>query len=162
MKQRLIHLITEIALFVAVGWITLHYLFGLVQIPDNAMYPKLMAGDLVVYSRLEKSYKTGDVVSTTVDGKEYFLRVVAQGGDVVEFSDDGFLVLNGQTQYEEIMTESKIPEGSTIEYPYQVPYGSYFLLGDARDDCIDSRVFGARLSDDINGKIIGCFRHRQF
>ena len=117
---------------------------------------------LFLYSRLDLWYLFDDVVSTTVDGEEYFLRVVAQGGDIVEFSDDGFLIINGQTQYEEIMSESLVPEDSTLTYPYQVPYGSYFLLGDARTDCIDSRVFGARTAKEINGKVIGIFRHRQF
>lgn len=162
MKSRLLHVATELGLFVLFCWITLTFLFGIRQMPDNSMYPKLMAGDLILYSRLEKSYHIDDVVSTTVDGEEYFLRVVAQGGDIVEFSDDGFLIINGQTQYEEIMSESLVPEDSTLTYPYQVPYGSYFLLGDARTDCIDSRVFGAQTAKEINGKVIGIFRHRQF
>lgn len=162
MKSRLLHLLLEIVLIVAAGWITLTFLFGVKQIPDNSMYPKLMAGDLLVYSRLEKNYYKDDVVSTTVDGTEYFLRIVACGGDVVEFSDDGFLIVNGQTQYEEIMDETTVPDDSAIEYPYQVPYGSYFLLGDARKDCTDSRVFGAISTEQLNGKVIGCFRHRKF
>ena len=145
MKSRLLHVATELGLFVLFCWITLTFLFGIKQMPDNSMYPKLMAGDLILYSRLEKSYHIDDVVSTTV-----------------EFSDDGFLIINGQTQYEEIMNESLVPEDSTLTYPYQVPYGSYFLLGDARTDCIDSRVFGARTAKEINGKVIGIFRHRQF
>ena len=168
MKSRLLHVATELGLFVLFCWITLTFLFGIRQMPDNSMYPKLMAGDLILYSRLEKSYHIDDVVSTTVDGEEYFLRVVAQFQrdgwklEEVEFSDDGFLIINGQTQYEEIMSESLVPEDSTLTYPYQVPYGSYFLLGDARTDCIDSRVFGARTAKEINGKVIGIFRHRQF
>lgn len=162
MKSRLLHLLLEVVLIVAAGWVTLTFLFGIKQMPDNTMYPKLMAGDLLVYSRLEKNYYVGDVVSATVNDTEYFLRVVAQGGDIVEFTDDGFLVLNGQTQYEEIMEETLIPDDSDIEYPYQVPYGSYFLLGDAREDCVDSRVFGAIPTEQLNGKVIGCFRHRKF
>ncbi len=162
MKSRLLHLLLEIVLIVASGWITLTFVFGVRQMPDSTMYPKLMAGDLLVYSKLEKNYYTGDVVSATVDNTEYFLRVVAQGGDVVEFTDDGFLVLNGQTQHEEIMDETKVPDDSSIEYPYQVPYGSYFLLGDAREDCVDSRIFGALSAEQLDGKVIGCFRHRKF
>lgn len=162
MKSRLLHVLFEIVLIAAVGWVTVTYLFGIVQMPDNSMYPKLMAGDLLVYSRMEKSYHIGDVVSTTVDGTEYLLRVVAQGGDTVEFTDDGFLLVNGQVQYEEIMVESFALEDSEMEYPYEVPTDSYFLLGDARTECIDSRIFGAASLKQINGKVIACFRHRQF
>lgn len=162
MKSRLLHLLFEIALIGIASWITMNNLFGMAQIQDNSMYPKLMAGDLLVYSRLEKNYYVGDVVSVTVDKEEYFLRVVAQGGDVVEFTEDGFFVLNGQTQYEEIMQETLNPENSDIEYPYQVPDGSYFLLGDARTECVDSRLLGAISAKQVNGKVIGCFRHRKF
>lgn len=126
------------------------------------MYPKLMAGDLLAYSRLEKKYYVGDVVSVTVNKEEHVLRVVAQGGDTVEFTEDGFFVLNGQIQYEEIMQETFALENSDIEYPYQIPSGSYFLLGDARSDCADSRLFGAISGKQVNGKVIGCFRHRKF
>ena len=162
MKSRLLHLLFEIVLIGMVSWITINHLFGIIQIQDNSMYPKLMAGDLLVYSRLEKNYYVGDVVSVMVGKEEYILRVVAQGGDTVEFTEDGFFVLNGQTQYEEIMQKTVALENSDIEYPYQIPTGSYFLLGDARIDCADSRLFGAISGKQVNGKVIGCFRHRKF
>ena len=162
MKKRLMYLAGKTALLVAVIWIVANYMFGVVQVPDAGMYPKLMAGDLLFYSRMEKQYYIGDVVSADADGTEYILRVVAQGEDTVDFSEDGFLLVNGQVQTEEIMQESYPLEGSDITYPYTVPQGSLFLLGDARTECIDSRMFGAVTKEQINGKIIGCFRHRQF
>ena len=162
MKRRLMYLAGKIALIAAVGWIVANYMFGVVQVPDAGMYPKLMAGDLLFYSRMEKQYYIGDVVSVSVDKTEYVLRVVAQGGDIVDFSEDGFLLVDGQVQTEEIMQESYPLEGSDITYPYTVPQGSFFLLGDARTECIDSRMFGAVTKQQLNGKVIGCFRHRQF
>ena len=162
MKSRLLHLLIEIVAIVAFGWITLNYLFGIVQMPDDSMYPKVMAGDVLLYSRMESGYHINDVVSTTVEGTEYILRVVAQGGDTVDFSEDGFLIVNDQIQYEEITQESYAIEDAEMSYPYQVPAGSYFLLADARTDGIDSRIFGARTIKQINGKVIGSFRHRQF
>lgn len=162
MKKRLMYLAGKTALLAAVIWIVANYMFGVVQVPDAGMYPKLMAGDLLFYSRMERQYYIGDVVSADADGTEYILRVIAQGEDTVDFSDDGFLLVNGQVQTEEIMQESYPLEGSDITYPYTVPQGSFFLLGDARTECIDSRMFGAVTKEQINGKIIGCFRHRQF
>lgn len=162
MKSRLLHLLFEIVLIGTISWITMNNFFGIIQIQDNSMYPKLMAGDLLVYSRLEKNYYVDDVVSVMINKQEQVLRVVAQGGDTVEFTDDGFFVLNGQIQYEEIMQETFALENSDIEYPYQIPSGSYFLLGDARNNCADSRLFGAISGKQVNGKVIGCFRHRKF
>ena len=162
MKQRLRQVLIEIALIFAIGWGMLHFVFGIVQMPDESMYPKLMAGDVLIYSRMEKSYHIGDVVSTNVDGTEYLLRVVAQGGDTVDFSEDGFLLVNGQIQYEEVTVESNPIADADLTYPYSVPTDSYFLLGDARTECVDSRIFGARTTKQINGKVIGGFRHRQF
>ena len=42
MKSRLLHVATELGLFVLFCWITLTFLFGIRQMPDNSMYPKLM------------------------------------------------------------------------------------------------------------------------
>ena len=56
MKRRLMYLIGKIALIAAVGWIVANYMFGVVQVPDAGMYPKLMAGDLLFYSRMEKQF----------------------------------------------------------------------------------------------------------
>lgn len=47
MKRRLMYLAGKIALIAAVGWIVANYMFGVVQVPDAGMYPKLMAGDLL-------------------------------------------------------------------------------------------------------------------
>lgn len=152
----------KVALGVACAFIILKFVFGVTQISDEGMYPKLMAGDLAVYSRIGNTYRLQDVVHVTVGGQGYVLRVAAQGGDIVDFSDDGFFILNGQVQYEEVVDETLLPQDSPLAYPYTVPYGSFFLLGDARSVCTDSRTFGAVQEDMIDGKLMCFFRHRKF
>lgn len=45
---------------------------------------------------------------------------------------------------------------SDLEYPYQVPEGSYFLIGDKRSVSVDSRhsSVGAVSKEQIIGKIV--------
>lgn len=56
------------------------------------MSPTLMDGDIVVLNRMNREYRTGDIVSMRVPSGDYYVkRVIACGGDVVDL--DGGRVL---------------------------------------------------------------------
>ena len=46
------------------------------------------------------------------------------------------------------------------EYPYTVPTGSFFILGDYRTQSKDSRDFGAVDLADVKAKVITLLRRR--
>ena len=48
----------------------------------------------------------------------------------------------------------------TITYPYEVPEGSIFVLGDYRTDANDSRTYGAIPASCIKGKVLTILRRR--
>ena len=76
----------------------------------------------------------------------------------VRMDDSGTLIINGTTQGGEIMYPTYAKEG--MEYPYRVPEGNAFLLGDYRTQTEDSRDFGPVPLNNIQGKVITIVRRR--
>ena len=75
-----------------------------------------------------------------------------------ETSDNNYLQINGTNQGGEIMYPTYAKPGT--EYPFRVPEGTLYLLGDYRTQTEDSRDFGPIPMDDIQGKVITIVRRR--
>ncbi|MEI3526319.1 MAG: signal peptidase I [Eubacteriales bacterium] len=84
---------------------------------------------------------------------EYIKRIVAEPGETVEFSEDGKLLVNGREQMPEEAMGVTAALSEDIAYPYTVPEGSYFVLGDNRENSRDSRSFGAVKQGQIAGRV---------
>ena len=91
-------------------------------------------------------------------GTRYFGRVVAAAGDVVNITDTGALIVNGTTQGGEIMFPTELR--GDLEYPYRVPEGCLYVLGDYRTNAKDSRDFGPIPLEAVEGKVITFLRRR--
>ena len=74
------------------------------------------------------------------DGKTHVGRILGCETDVITMDDTGTLLVNGTAQTGEIAFPTYAKEG--ITYPYTVPEGSVFILGDYRTHAKDSREFG--------------------
>lgn len=127
---------------------------GVFYVKGDSMYPTLHNGELALYVRIVPCYERGDIAAVRLpSGEKYVKRIVAVEGDVVDFAD-GRLLINGETQEEPYAYGFTAPVGTTIRYPYTVAPGHYFVLGDNRENSMDSRVFGAVLKSELKGKLI--------
>ncbi len=108
--------------------------------------------------RLEREYAKDDVVIYEINGERRVGRVVAVASDVITFSENGSIMVNGTTQGQDILYPTYEKEG--LEYPYKVPKGCVFILGDYRTNSEDSRDFGAVPVKDIHSKVITVLRRR--
>ena len=78
--------------------------------------------------------------------------------DIVENDDDEDvydLYVNGEYIEEDFLGEPMMTEGD-IEYPFEVPENSFFVMGDNRNESLDSRreSVGAIHKDDLMGKVV--------
>lgn len=108
--------------------------------------------------RLEQGYVKGDVVIYEIDGEQRVGRVAAVESDVITFSESGTIMVNGTAQTQDIVYPTYEKDG--LEYPFTVPKGCVFILGDYRTQSEDSRDFGAVPVKSIKSKVITVLRRR--
>lgn len=112
------------------------------SIPTRSMAPTLEPGDQIVVTRYFRSAPDrGDVIvfRSPADGRELMVkRVVAVPGDLID-SRLGRLRIGGHTLPEPYVLRAAAT--GAIE-PQLVPAESYYVLGDNRDDSLDSRSWG--------------------
>lgn len=157
-KRALIRLSTKLVVYGLLIFLLLTFVFNVGAVHDNMNFPSLKDGDLVIVYKLDKYY-INDLVAYDVDGKTFYGRIVANGSDVVNISNNLYTV-NGLIPYETVYFKTTPMESDLVTYPYTVPDGHRFILGDYREECLDSRVFGAIDESQIKGKVIFIFRSR--
>ena len=139
-------------------WLLFGVFFGITPMRGSDMFPRISAGDLLLYYRLEKNYNSEDVLVFKKEGKLSTGRVVAHGGDSVEITGDGELKVNGNVVVESNVFYKTYPYGKKVKYPLKLKNGEVFLLCDYREGGKDSRYFGAISKKEIKGKVITVLR----
>lgn len=128
-------------------------IFGISHVSGVSMQDSFQNGELVFYTRVTQDIKRGDVVSVRIPSGEYYIkRVIALGGDEVDLRD-GVIYINGVPEKEDYIKGITLPEGSGVSYPLVVQDGDYFVVGDNRQESLDSRSFGAVSRKQIRGVI---------
>ena len=132
--------------------------FLITKASGNGMFPSVKDGDLILAFRMQKEYGKNDIVVYPSGNGTAIGRIAAAEGDVVVLDESGVLTVNGTIQNGELPFPTYA--GEELTYPYKVPEGSVFLLGDNRSAARDSRDFGAVPLKDVRGKIITILRRR--
>ena len=99
--------------------------------------------------------QTGDVIAFYYNNNILVKRVIANPGDWVDMDQDGNVYVNNVLIEEPYLDEKAYGE-TNIEFPYQVPEGKIFVMGDNRSVSIDSRntSIGCVAEEQIVGKIV--------
>ena len=136
------------AVLVATLWLPVLQIFG------ASMTPTLQEGQIVV-SVKAKNMEPGDVVAFYYGNKVLVKRYIAGPGSWVDIQEDGTVLVDGAV-LEEPYLEQKHLGITDLEYPYQVPEESYFLMGDHRETSVDSRhsTVGCITREQVVGKIV--------
>lgn len=135
---------------------------GYAVVQGESMSPNIKSGDFVVFNRLDRCYKKGDIVLLYVgeNTENYIKRVVAVEGDTVDIDEQtGMLLLNGQKVQEMNIYSKTYHAEEGVEMPLTVPEGHVFVLGDNREHSEDSRILGTISSNEIEGKVLLTFRN---
>lgn len=143
--------------------IILILLFSLVLRPaaviGNSMLPSFSGGDRVACVHSFSGYERGDVIiisHATRKDESIIKRVIAVGGDTVDIDFyKGTVSVNGQ-----VLDEPYVNTPTNLSYdmtfPVTVPEGKLFVLGDNRNDSLDSRStdIGFINENKVLGKVV--------
>ena len=153
-KRLLTSVIQKLAVLVIAAAVIFGLIFGITPMKGGDMEPRLEAGDLLLYYRLEKNPARNDVVIMKRDGKQYVGRLIGMPGDTLIITTDGKINVDGNIAYERnIFYETKpIEEG--VKYPVTLKKDEYFILADKRNTAKDSRYFGPVKAEEIKGKVL--------
>jgi signal peptidase I len=127
---------------------------GTVLVGDHLLIDRFAYGPKIPFTHIRlpriKKAQRGDVVSFHPPGRRsevYLKRIVAVGGDRVEWRD-GSLYVNGEARVEPYAHSwglESVPE-------LRVPESQIYVLGDNRNHSEDSRVWGTVPEENVIGE----------
>ena len=133
------------------------FVFEFVRVDGDSMLPTLTTDERLFVEKLSKlsddGIKHGDILIVKYPGKgdtAYVKRVVGLAGDTIEVRE-GTLYRNGEAVKEDYTLDDEMKY--TFE-SYTVPEGNYFVLGDNRNDSLDSHMIGPVPKEDIVGHAV--------
>lgn len=139
------------------------FVFVPYEIPSGSMEQTIMTGDMVFSEKVSYYFRgpeAGDIVTfedPEVEGRTLIKRVIATGGQTVDLID-GAVYVDGQKLDEPYtLGKESYPLAHTasdvrISFPYTVPQGELWMMGDNRTASQDSRYFGSIPVNSVTGR----------
>lgn len=125
------------------------FIFKVVSISGDSMKNTLQNKEQIVISNLFYTPNSGDIVvisrnsdnSVKHSGAESCIikRIIATEGQVVDIDFENGIVSVDGVELDEPYTRTPTNRQGDIEFPVTVPIGHVFVLGDNRNDSLDSR-----------------------
>lgn len=133
-------------------------------VPTGSMESTIEVGDCILAQKISletgSDLKSGDIVvfknPRPRNGVDILVkRVIATAGQTVDLQD-GKVIVNSQALDEGYTIGMSWPfsaqaPGAQVSYPYTVPDGCVWVMGDNRENSADSRYFGPVEEDSVIG-----------
>lgn len=159
--RSIISLVVMVVLIFGLSFLLREYVIQGYSIPSGSMETTIMTGDTVFSEQVSyyiRDIEPGDIVTfkdPEIAGRILIKRCIAVGGQSVDLRD-GVVYIDGEALTEPY-THGKAsdPLARTvvdITYPYTVPEGHIWVMGDNRTNSQDSRYFGAIPASDVYGR----------
>lgn len=123
----------------------------IVGVNGESMMPTLQNGDWLTVSAVTTEVERGDIVVVTQPNtlnEPLIKRVIAKGGDTINIDFlTGTVTVNGEVQNEPYIAELTVRKGD-FKGETVIPEGYLFVMGDNRNDSLDSRFDVVGLIDE--------------
>jgi len=128
--------------------------FAVVRYYGDGMEPNISDNQILLILKTD-TLSAGDIAAFYYNNKALVRRVVATGGQQVSIDETGLVSVNGSPLDEDYISDKSRGQ-CNIDFPYNVPLHSYFVMGDSRETSMDSRLkeIGTIPEERIIGKVL--------
>jgi signal peptidase I len=161
-KKEMMEWVKSILVALVIVAIVRAFLFTMIRVEGESMLDTLRDGDRLAATIIDGKlfgYGRGDIVICTYPGADHYCvkRIVRLPGETIELRS-GVVFIDGEELDEPYLTRRS---GDSMD-AYQIPEGTYFVMGDNRPISLDSRSVGPieagpllQLGVPENGAILG-------
>lgn len=138
MKKNKNKIIYSLILVLAVlsAYLVNTFLYSIVKVEGVSMFPTFKGGEYRLLNKRDRDFSFGKVIVFRHKDRLLVKRVIATEGQRVEIKD-GYVFVNGEKKDFDVKVQLKQIKGVFEET--EVPKGCLFVLGDNRDNSLDSR-----------------------
>jgi len=161
--RAVVEIVQALALAVVISVVLNLFVVQVTEVRQRSMELTLEQDDRVLVSKLDYLFgqpNAGDIVVFDPPGPgstiPFVKRVIAVGGDTIDLRDGDVFVNGNRVEIPQARGRT-LPQVGTVAFPFLVPEGQVFVLGDNRQLSSDSRSFGPVPVRNIVGKVVMCF-----
>ncbi len=148
----------KLVLIVFVILFLMIYVVSVTQVVGSSMNPTLSDGEVLILNKFNYrifDVERGDIISLDYADTKYLIkRVIGLPGETVEIKNNQLYINNNLYEEEYLKDNVEYPDFSLNELGYStIPENMYLVLGDNRENSVDSREIGLISKKNINGKI---------